>query len=135
MNPFQCSLVAILLLYSPNFFQAVAQRSNSDDESLGLQRQAFQWSQVKASVPAQIAGHVLRADTGEPMAGVLIILSPVGSVDDLEVSQRTAVDGGYVFEAVSPGAYLLLAYQPVSLVSSTAKKREPPQHTRQAAFP
>ncbi len=61
--------------------------------------------------PGQIAGHVFRADSGEPLPGVFITLSPAGGTEGRDASQRTAVDGGFIFTGVSPGAYFLLAYR------------------------
>ena len=111
MSTLHCSLVAILLLSSPTVAQAVVHASHSADKGLGLERQAFQSPQVKASVPAQIAGRVLRSDTGEPLAGVLVTLSPSAGTGGKDLSLRTTVDGRFIFTEVSPGTYLLVAYR------------------------
>lgn len=87
------------------------QETHSADESLSPERQTSPSPQVKAPLRGQIAGHVLRADTGEPLADVLITLSPVRGAETEVVSQRSAVDGGYVFTGVTPGTYRVLAYR------------------------
>jgi hypothetical protein len=110
MSTLQRLLVAILLLSSPTVAETVAHAPHSAHKGLGLERQASQSPQAKAAFPAQIAGRVLRADTGEPLANVLVTLSPSVGTEAKDLSLRTSADGRFVFTGVSPGTYLLVAY-------------------------
>ena len=103
-------LVAILLLLSPTVAEMVAHASHSAHKGLGLERQASQSQQTKGSVPAQIAGPLLRADTDEPLVNVLVTLSPSAGTEAKDLSLPTSADGRFVFTGVSPGTYLLVAY-------------------------
>ncbi|HMD31194.1 MAG TPA: carboxypeptidase-like regulatory domain-containing protein, partial [Candidatus Acidoferrales bacterium] len=74
--------------------------------------QASQPPQTKAFAPAQVSGHVFRADTGEPLAGALVTLSTTTAIPGTsDVSLRTAGDGSYTFTGVRPGAYYVLAFR------------------------
>jgi hypothetical protein len=111
MNTPLHSLVAILVLSSPSVALTTMQGIHSVDRSFDLEQQASQPPQTKALAPAQISGHVFRADTGGPLSGVVVALSPSGGTGQRDVLQRTSVDGGYEFSGVLPGAYFLVAYR------------------------
>ncbi len=108
------ALVSFLLLFS----QAVFGRLRVNDMSPASQTQTAP-PDATAALPGQIIGRVYRADTGAPLADVIVTLESVRGQG--ETSQRTATDGGYQFVGVVPGLYRIAAYRTGLSVPSSVK--------------
>jgi len=75
----------------------------------------FTCSTCSPAAPAQIAGRVLRADTGAPLPGAVVTLeaaqpSPQCQRQEDRVA-KSAEDGRYTVPAVQPGCYYVVAYR------------------------
>jgi hypothetical protein len=62
--------------------------------------------------PGQIAGHVYRADDGEPISECLVTLEPLEYVRGTWPQEETAADGSFAFLSIAPGKYHLSAWTP-----------------------
>lgn len=58
----------------------------------------------------EVSGHVYRADTGKPLAGVRVMLGVISSFGPPFRTVPTGPDGAYAFSEVPPGQYRIAAY-------------------------
>lgn len=66
-----------------------------------------------AQRPGEVSGHIYRADTGRPLAGVTVALILNAPASPLRIisSAKTTDDGSYEFSGVVPDNYELMAHQ------------------------
>jgi hypothetical protein len=65
----------------------------------------------KPQHPGEISGHIYRADSTKPLAGVTVTLEAEQAPGKVVSSVQTAEDGSYKFSGVVPRDYMLAAYR------------------------
>jgi hypothetical protein len=105
--------------------------------SAGLSESVVPQEHVPTVAPGTVAGTVLDAASGEPLAGALVAIQPLpegalrsgegGNLWSSQISVGTDESGRYHFVEVSPGEYRLyvrrLGYRPVSVLLDLKRAR------------